>query len=39
VKKLSRHTEKEIMGLHGMGPASLPKMKAALKAQGLGFKA
>ena len=39
VKALSRHTEREILGLHGMGPASLPKMKAALKAAGLAFKA
>jgi hypothetical protein len=39
VKKLARHPEREIMALHGMGPSSLPKMKAALKAAGLGFKA
>ena len=38
VKKLARHSEREIMALHGMGPASLPKMKAALKAGGLAFK-
>jgi uncharacterized protein YdhG (YjbR/CyaY superfamily) len=37
-KQLARHTEKEILGLHGMGPASLPVMKAALKKAGLAFK-
>jgi hypothetical protein len=38
-KKLARHTEREIMDLHGMGPSSLPKMRAALKAAGLAFRA
>jgi len=38
VKKLASFTEKEIMALHGMGPASLPKMKAALKDSNLSFK-
>lgn len=38
VKQLAKHTQKEIMGLHGMGSASLPKMKAALKEEGLDFK-
>jgi hypothetical protein len=38
VKALARHTEAEIMALHGMGPSSLPKMRAALKAAGLWFR-
>lgn len=38
VKKLSSFTEKEIMGLHGMGPSSLPKIKALLKEHDLVFK-
>lgn len=38
VKQLAEHTQKEIMALHGMGPASLPKLKAALKEAGLDFK-
>lgn len=38
VKKLSTYTEKEILSLHGMGPGSLPKLHAALKEAGLGFK-
>lgn len=37
-KKLSEYTEKEIMELHGMGPASLPKLRTVLKAAGLSFK-
>lgn len=39
VKDLARHSEKEILQLHGMGPSSLPKLKEALKKQGLTFKA
>ena len=38
VKQLASHSQKEIMNLHGMGPASLPKLKQALKDEGLAFK-
>jgi DNA-directed RNA polymerase alpha subunit len=38
VKDLSLHSEKEILQLHGIGPSSLPKLKAALKKEGLSFK-
>lgn len=38
LKKLSFKTEVEILKLHGMGPASLPKLRAALKKEGLSFK-
>jgi hypothetical protein len=38
IKDLSRRREAEVMKLHGMGPASLPHMRAALKAAGLSFK-
>ncbi|MGN6645001.1 MAG: DNA-directed RNA polymerase subunit alpha C-terminal domain-containing protein, partial [Cytophaga sp.] len=38
VEQLAQHTQKEIMALHGMGPASLPKLKAALKDAGLDFR-
>jgi predicted RecB family nuclease len=38
VKQLAQHTEKEIMTLHGMGPVSLPKLKAALKEAELNFR-
>lgn len=36
--KLAKYTEADILQLHGMGPASLPTLKAALKAKGLYFK-
>jgi DNA-directed RNA polymerase alpha subunit len=38
VKDLARYSEKEILQLHGMGPSSLPKLKEALKKEGLTFK-
>lgn len=38
VKQLSKYSEKEILSLHGMGPASLPKLLSALKDAGLSFK-
>jgi predicted RecB family nuclease len=38
LKKLARHSETDILALHGMGPSAIPKLRAALKAQGLGFK-
>lgn len=38
VKKLSTYSEKEILALHGVGPASLPSFKSALAEKGLTFK-
>lgn len=38
LQQLSNFTEKEILKFHGMGPASLPKLRAALEAEGLTFK-
>ena len=38
VSKLSRWTEQEIRKLHGMGPSTIPKLRAALKGAGLTFK-
>ncbi|WP_075036371.1 RNA polymerase alpha subunit C-terminal domain-containing protein [Halobacillus dabanensis] len=38
LKSLSTYSEKEILTFHGMGPASLPKLKAALNEKGLSFK-
>ena len=38
LSKLAKHTEAKVLELHGMGPASLPKLRAALKAKGLSFK-
>jgi len=38
LKKLSQFTEKEILQLHGMGKTTIPKLKDALKGEGLSFK-
>jgi DNA-directed RNA polymerase alpha subunit len=38
IKKLAKHTEKEILALHGMGKGSLPALHKALKEEGLSFK-
>lgn len=38
VKKLAGKSEAEILALHGMGPASLPSLRAVLKAAGLAFR-
>ena len=38
VEELSKYSEKEILKLHGMGPASLPKLRKALEESGLSFK-
>ena len=36
--KLSKYSEKEILELHGMGAASVPALKNALKENGLSFR-
>jgi len=38
LKQLSKLSEEEILRLHGMGKASLPKLKAALAEKGLLLK-
>lgn len=38
LEKLSKYTEKEILKIHGIGPASLPTMRALLEEKGLSFK-
>ncbi|MEO6550001.1 MAG: DUF1801 domain-containing protein [Ferruginibacter sp.] len=38
LQQLSKFSEKEILELHGMGPASMPKLREALKAEALTFK-
>ena len=38
LKKLAGYTEKQLTGLHGIGPASLPVLKRALAKAGLDFK-
>ncbi|WP_353135171.1 RNA polymerase alpha subunit C-terminal domain-containing protein [Pseudopedobacter sp.] len=37
-EKLAQYTEKQILQLHGMGKASLPKLRQLLDAKGLSFK-
>lgn len=38
LKQLSKFSEEEILELHGMGPSTMPKLLAALKARHLNFK-
>jgi predicted RecB family nuclease len=38
LRALSGKRESEILKLHGMGPSSIPKLRAALQAVGLTFK-
>ncbi|WP_025784560.1 RNA polymerase alpha subunit C-terminal domain-containing protein [Sporosarcina sp. D27] len=35
---LASFSEKKLLKLHGVGPASIPKLKAALKEQGMSLK-
>lgn len=37
LEQLSKHSEKEILNFHGIGPGSLPKLKQILKDNGLFF--
>lgn len=36
--QLAQSTEREILSLHGVGPASLPALRKALAVEGLAFK-
>ncbi|TQR15424.1 RNA polymerase alpha subunit C-terminal domain-containing protein [Psychrobacillus soli] len=38
LEQLSNFSEKDILKFHGMGKASLPKLRAALEGEGLSFK-
>lgn len=38
IEELSKYSEKEILKLHGMGPASMPKLRKALEEAGLSFQ-
>jgi len=38
LKQLAKFSEKDILKLHGIGPSSIPKLKEALKKEGLDFK-
>ncbi|MCW5873767.1 MAG: hypothetical protein KIS88_03885 [Anaerolineales bacterium] len=35
---LAKYSEKEILALHGIGPASLPTLRKVLKDAGLAFR-
>lgn len=38
LQELSKYTEKEILKLHGIGPASLPSLRSSLEEEGLSFE-
>ncbi|WP_155590950.1 RNA polymerase alpha subunit C-terminal domain-containing protein [Lysinibacillus cavernae] len=38
LQKLSQYTEKDILKIHGIGPATLPSMRSSLEEEGLSFK-
>ncbi|MBZ5751671.1 DNA-directed RNA polymerase subunit alpha C-terminal domain-containing protein [Metabacillus rhizolycopersici] len=38
LQQLSKFSEKEILKIHGIGPASLPTLRAVLKEKGLSFE-
>jgi predicted RecB family nuclease len=38
IKQLAKFSEAGIMAFHGMGKSSIPKLRDALKEQGLSFK-
>ena len=38
LSKLSKHSEQEILQLHGIGPGSIPTLRNALKENGLSFR-
>ena len=38
LQTLSKYSEKEILQFHGMGPSSIPKLRSALKENGLKFR-
>lgn len=38
LSQLARRTEGELLALHGFGPSSLPKLRAALAERGLAFR-
>lgn len=39
LKQLSKHSEADILALHGVGPRALGILREALRAKGLSFKA
>jgi len=38
LQELANYTEKDILKIHGIGPASIPSMRSSLEEVGLSFK-
>lgn len=38
LKDLGEWTERELLALHGFGPAAIPPLRAAMKKAGVGFR-
>lgn len=38
LEKLSGYTEKELLSMHGLGPSTIPRLKAAMASKGLSLK-
>ncbi|WP_042160814.1 DNA-directed RNA polymerase subunit alpha C-terminal domain-containing protein [Paenibacillus gorillae] len=38
LEQLAERSEKELLGLHGLGPKSMPELSAVLTAKGMSFK-
>ncbi len=38
LKQLSKHSEKELLSFHGLGPSAIPILKKALKEKDLNLK-
>ncbi|MBS1577860.1 MAG: RNA polymerase alpha subunit C-terminal domain-containing protein [Bacteroidetes bacterium] len=38
LKKLSKYSEAEVLGMHGIGKTTIPILKASLAEAGLGFR-
>ncbi|HEX5655089.1 MAG TPA: hypothetical protein VFX58_18565 [Chitinophagaceae bacterium] len=38
LRKLSTYTETQVLAFHGIGPTTIPKLRAALAAAGLSFR-
>lgn len=38
LQQLAQKCEADILNLHGMGPSSIPRLRDALKAEGLAFR-
>lgn len=39
LEQVTRHSEKELLALHGMGPKGIRILRAAMQSRGLAFRA